>query len=797
MMLSALLNEEWLMHSYPFSSFADMESEIAELRTLTKVTKLRQQIECRQEGAWLMVRNVPDDKAKSGTRKVTTYGHSSKSLTRSYSQNVTGNSVFNDNNNSNVIIEHPVDIKPEEEKLPASNSSVEIVDVSDEPNLKTLDAVLPSSQQQPQNSAKKTSVVTLGKGNLVLIDDEDSNFQVTGISKGRVAEAVNTLERVAQGEKKVKKVGFCKTEVHFAPDSGRVRIVETDEKPPPTQIIRKKKRPRVKSNRSELPKLYFGNTPSSSSSCDDVKDTSLTDDSKVSFPILREPSPLLTISTTANVSNRNSEQEDNYGYIKKIPTKIESNKTVKKDEKTSLSYLGNVSPKLSKLLQNNMQHEFQAKQKQIMKNLEPTLSADDDKQTNTNEVNINVDFDTITEKPLKIVTQVSLGAGRGEIEHKFVVKSGNKTSEPIYVNRDVTVEIKNESNNSNNKASNNCVKEKTPKPRPRTTLVLSPQVKDVKTIKSIKQPEKVTRKVLPKPRENNKKDINQYKPVPKQCSRSPSIKSEKRLVKTDSTTNSSSSVKLQKSVKTNPNAQDKPLEPRVRKSREPLRSFEKVSNGWVGHCITPVKISAQPKVTQITVTTTQSADKTKTAAAVHSVQSQGAKRSTTTSSVTSKSSKNEINTTNKSTLNENKQFSLSKEHLRSAKLVKELATKDKQSGIIADSRISTRKHYSSCSSTTTTTSVTKDVNSSIINNRAQPRVGVVRPRIVQHGQFNNNNNNSKNKTITSAPVRIGSISRSAEQQSIVRPRRDSEQSDDSVIRADEEVRAYMFNTRHK
>ncbi|XP_052864521.1 uncharacterized protein LOC128271123 [Anopheles cruzii] len=40
-----------------------------------------------------------------------------------------------------------------------------------------------------------------------------------------------------------KRVEFCKTEVHFTADSGRVNIVETDEKPPPTNNFRRRRRP--------------------------------------------------------------------------------------------------------------------------------------------------------------------------------------------------------------------------------------------------------------------------------------------------------------------------------------------------------------------------------------------------------------------------------------------------------------------------------------------------------------------------------------------------------------------------
>lgn len=66
--------------------------------------------------------------------------------------------------------------------------------------------------------------------------------------------------------KKTKKVEFCKTEVHFTAESGKVNIVETDEKPPPTNNFRRRRKniglisPDEFSNRSDLPVLHFGDT---------------------------------------------------------------------------------------------------------------------------------------------------------------------------------------------------------------------------------------------------------------------------------------------------------------------------------------------------------------------------------------------------------------------------------------------------------------------------------------------------------------------------------------------------------
>ena len=51
-----------------------------------------------------------------------------------------------------------------------------------------------------------------------------------------------TTAVVNGGSKPVKKVEFCKTEIHFAADSGKVNIVETDGKPPPTNKFRRRRR---------------------------------------------------------------------------------------------------------------------------------------------------------------------------------------------------------------------------------------------------------------------------------------------------------------------------------------------------------------------------------------------------------------------------------------------------------------------------------------------------------------------------------------------------------------------------
>ncbi|CAA9999064.1 unnamed protein product [Nesidiocoris tenuis] len=325
---------------------------------------------------------------------------------------------------------------------------------------------------------KKTSVVTLGQGNVVLIDKQDSNFKVTGNSKESILDDDPPQKNFS--DKKVKKVEFCKTEVHFAPDSGKVNIVETDEKPPSSQLLRRKKRLKkdVAPAKTVMPKLYFGGAERELFF--DNKAKLKVDDEKIkkhSFPVIREPSPLLSTGITSlnqlvrpdsadswdrlaknkpngassgdyavpekvkhdiptvqtarmddlrhkkskidlpgaqqnitpnkiNFVGNVRKDTSHYALPKKkssrtdlkvaetiIPIKLDTNELqnkpqisycseddavqisgdkikkcdIKPEDSAKTSYLGNVSPKLSKLIKNDIQHEFQLKQLEIMR----------------------------------------------------------------------------------------------------------------------------------------------------------------------------------------------------------------------------------------------------------------------------------------------------------------------------------------------------------------------------------------------------------------------------------------------
>ncbi|KAK3924406.1 Rab3 GTPase-activating protein regulatory subunit [Frankliniella fusca] len=69
----------------------------------------------------------------------------------------------------------------------------------------------------------------------------------------------------AAGSARKKRVEFSKTEVHFAAEPGRFNLVSTDDKPPPTNIVRGRRRQKLfaeqRINRSGLPEVRFGDSP--------------------------------------------------------------------------------------------------------------------------------------------------------------------------------------------------------------------------------------------------------------------------------------------------------------------------------------------------------------------------------------------------------------------------------------------------------------------------------------------------------------------------------------------------------
>ncbi|XP_030240723.1 uncharacterized protein LOC108658058 isoform X11 [Drosophila navojoa] len=101
-------------------------------------------------------------------------------------------------------------------------------------------------QQQVGKPAISSETEQLSKRHSIAVEEtwrdirKTSHVHVNGdsINGGSNNNSSSQLQRSSAQ----KRVEFCKTEVHFAAESGRVNIVETDGKPPPTQNFRRRRR---------------------------------------------------------------------------------------------------------------------------------------------------------------------------------------------------------------------------------------------------------------------------------------------------------------------------------------------------------------------------------------------------------------------------------------------------------------------------------------------------------------------------------------------------------------------------
>lgn len=91
------------------------------------------------------------------------------------------------------------------------------------------------------------------------INEDHSSYNLG--DKESIKETADSDQEQNTNERKHKKVEFCKTEVHFAAEPGRFNIVETDGKPPPTNMYRRRRKPISETtNKSGLPEIRFGDT---------------------------------------------------------------------------------------------------------------------------------------------------------------------------------------------------------------------------------------------------------------------------------------------------------------------------------------------------------------------------------------------------------------------------------------------------------------------------------------------------------------------------------------------------------
>ncbi|XP_055592201.1 serine-rich adhesin for platelets-like isoform X2 [Uranotaenia lowii] len=130
--------------------------------------------------------------------------------------------------------------------------------------------------------------------------------------------------------KNKKKVEFCKTEVHFTADSGRVNIVETDEKPPPTNNFRRRRRSSggsvgssyMQAITSGAPVTHFGDLEQEVSETDLKENPVYTAPPVVTTSIGRpEPSPRRSIVTSDESDNQSADDISLRGILKNKPVK--------------------------------------------------------------------------------------------------------------------------------------------------------------------------------------------------------------------------------------------------------------------------------------------------------------------------------------------------------------------------------------------------------------------------------------------------------------------------------------------
>ncbi|XP_055685366.1 uncharacterized protein LOC129791303 isoform X3 [Lutzomyia longipalpis] len=115
-----------------------------------------------------------------------------------------------------------------------------------------------------------------------------------------------------------KRVEFCKTEVHFAAESGRVNIIETDGKPPPNNNFRRRRRSSggsigssyLEAIKSGVPLTHFGD--SEQPAADQVKPTppTLPAPEQDTFPTVTTTTVSTATATTTNGVKSPKEEED-------------------------------------------------------------------------------------------------------------------------------------------------------------------------------------------------------------------------------------------------------------------------------------------------------------------------------------------------------------------------------------------------------------------------------------------------------------------------------------------------------
>ncbi|XP_058120241.1 uncharacterized protein LOC131262290 [Anopheles coustani] len=117
-----------------------------------------------------------------------------------------------------------------------STNPAMVIKITNKPVESAGGDVLAVPPSEPDDEPKRHSIAvdetSYVRDSLRNIFERKSSVHVNGFSQ-------TFIDDLGRNKKRVE---FCKTEVHFTADSGRVNIVETDEKPPPTNNFRRRRR---------------------------------------------------------------------------------------------------------------------------------------------------------------------------------------------------------------------------------------------------------------------------------------------------------------------------------------------------------------------------------------------------------------------------------------------------------------------------------------------------------------------------------------------------------------------------
>uniref|UniRef100_A0A4Y0ATE0 Uncharacterized protein n=1 Tax=Anopheles funestus TaxID=62324 RepID=A0A4Y0ATE0_ANOFN len=109
-----------------------------------------------------------------------------------------------------------------------------VIKITSKPSASAIDTFVPSTEpeEEPKRHSIAVDETSYVRDSLRSMFERKSSVNVNGFSH-------TFIDDLSRNKKRVE---FCKTEVHFTADSGRVNIVETDEKPPPTNNFRRRRR---------------------------------------------------------------------------------------------------------------------------------------------------------------------------------------------------------------------------------------------------------------------------------------------------------------------------------------------------------------------------------------------------------------------------------------------------------------------------------------------------------------------------------------------------------------------------